>query len=372
MQLIYSTEYHQMLFFSQYKCIAPIYAIPTNTHNSYKMAKSVLIVVMLVIFTYSNFRQVQEDGKCSISTLASPIEVLKIIGDKQLQAVFPNTQTLGIRNVCGEGCSLTHQEFDFIAGPLEWFPEKLTWFLFDPVSGTDARKVPKELQPVLADFIEYLLQNHPVEGDLRVCNKLIPLLTDCETSYHDRFVAAAEKLHKLIEVKATEKYQEELSKVTITTIVAEVEEISKLASVRLANKKLKQTSFTDTPAWCGDDADQFVDKSILVQLLLSDGKFTNWAALNVGAEDTRTPRPVADPQHVITSYVQKVFFVEYILTLFSSKNNFSLFLLVCCLLFLFPSLCSLLSAFIFELNATFTLMFSYSILHMMICLRKDT
>ena len=76
-----------------------------------------------------------ETQKYGISTLSSPVEVLRIIGQTALQDVFVNTELLSLRNVRGEGCSLTHDEWKFVTEELEYFPQELTEFLFDPVSG---------------------------------------------------------------------------------------------------------------------------------------------------------------------------------------------------------------------------------------------
>ena len=121
-------------------------------------------------------RKPQEGGEYGISTLSSPVEILKIIGKQAINNVFSETETLGIRNIRGEGCTLTQEEWVFISKELQYFPIGLTEFLFEPVSGATAKIVPKKIKQVLADFIVWLLLRHPLQGSIRVCNKLIPLL----------------------------------------------------------------------------------------------------------------------------------------------------------------------------------------------------
>lgn len=62
-----------------------------------------------------------------IHTINSPLEILQIFGDD----IFPNFEVLSLRNLCGEGTSLTHEEWSVMAEELEFFPHELANYLLE-------------------------------------------------------------------------------------------------------------------------------------------------------------------------------------------------------------------------------------------------
>lgn len=60
-----------------------------------------------------------------IRTITSPPVILDIFNG----SIFPNTEVLSLRNICGEGVSLSHEEWDAMAKELEFFPSELVDFL---------------------------------------------------------------------------------------------------------------------------------------------------------------------------------------------------------------------------------------------------
>ena len=252
---------------------------------------------------------VRKNGKFFISTLSSPIEVLKIFRPNALKSVFVHTEILGLRNVHGEGCSLTHEEWVFAAKELRYFPPKLTDFLLKHVSGAGARKVPADIMPDLAQFVIWLLCNHPTQGNIRVCNKLIPL---CDSTYHPKFLAEARKLLATIEGEATTKYEELRVGVDLHTLVSSITEIAKKALSNLGQRELKQTSVTGIPKWF-KHADEPVENTILAQLLLCSNGLEHWEALPSTFTMEENPESAADPQQFVISYLKEVFMLEYIL-----------------------------------------------------------
>ena len=44
-----------------------------------------------------------------MGTIKTSIEVLKVFGEDAIRTAFTNTEVLGLRNVFGEGTSLTHE-----------------------------------------------------------------------------------------------------------------------------------------------------------------------------------------------------------------------------------------------------------------------
>jgi len=182
---------------------------------------------------------------------------------------------------------------------------------------TTAREVKPEIQPILADYIEWLLLHHPLQGSLRACHKLITLLKGCDKKYHERFVAAATKLQNLIITAYIEEYNRELAKVTIEELIAKIQVISTQAENLMKAKKveLKQTSLTGVPAWF-KQAGETVEKSILVQLLMRGNQFTDWAAMPSIVGVLEEQKSEGDAQQIIIAYLREVFFAEYILTTF--------------------------------------------------------
>lgn len=65
-----------------------------------------------------------------IHTLNSSLEVLQIFGDS-INSVFPDTEVLSLRNICGEGISLTHEEWDYMTSEIMYFPGELAHFLLE-------------------------------------------------------------------------------------------------------------------------------------------------------------------------------------------------------------------------------------------------
>lgn len=63
------------------------------------------------------------------------MEVLRVFGTAHLRRVFHDAEILSMRNVRGEGCSLTHEDFEFMLKELDYFPAQLVKFLLESVSG---------------------------------------------------------------------------------------------------------------------------------------------------------------------------------------------------------------------------------------------
>ena len=157
-----------------------------------------------------------DDKNYIIDTLSSPVEVLRIIGQNALSTVFVNTEILSLRNIRGEGCSLTHEEWEFMLPVLKCFPEELADFLLTPVSGASAREVPHAIQELMIDFVLTLLKIHPLKGNIKVCHKLIAL---CDLKLHQLAIPAAKILSKAISAFTAEEYKKILAKTDIGLLV---------------------------------------------------------------------------------------------------------------------------------------------------------
>lgn len=80
--------------------------------------KKVVFYVALVLdfFSFSDivfsfFCRKLVDEKYQIGTLESSLELLTIFGET-VEEVFTKTEVLALRNICGEGISLTHEEWE--------------------------------------------------------------------------------------------------------------------------------------------------------------------------------------------------------------------------------------------------------------------
>ena len=77
------------------------------------------------------------------------------------------------------------------------------------------------------------------------------------------------------------------------------------------SKQLRQTLVSGIPPWY-IKADEQVEKSILVQLLLRSTKLTKWLALPDVFSRMKDHQNAADAQQIVISYIENVFLVECI------------------------------------------------------------
>ena len=246
-----------------------------------------------------------------IDTIVSPAEVLDIIGNPSLRSVFDTTEVLSLINMCGEGISVSLEEWSFMYTPLSFFPNRLTSFLFDTETTSGVRGVPPALQPLMIDFVEWMLHNHPLEGNIRICNKLLSLLKQCDSAVHKRITLLAAEVLRQIESKATSVYQQMLTKIDMKDMVSSIHKISESKTHKL--KDLKQTSLTGIPPWY-KNADDLVDQAIIVRLLLHSDGLLDWSLLpTIAAMSSQDPKTATSAQHQIVAFLKNTFFAEYIL-----------------------------------------------------------
>ena len=162
-----------------------------------------------------------------------------------------------------------------------------------------------------------LLDAHPLQGNNQACNKLISL---CDPAYHADIVAAAKRLHTKIEQVTAKQYADELAKTNIHQLTNSIQRLvydceQKLAALvdksGSSSKGLKQTLVSGIPAWY-KNADDCVEKSILVTLLLCSGSLNNWEALPAVFGGFQGSRSAGDAQQIIIEYLQEVFRAECI------------------------------------------------------------
>lgn len=179
-------------------------------------------------------------------------------------------------------------------------------------AGFGANKVPEVLQADLADFVEWLLKHHPLEGNIRLCNKILPL---CNSSFHKQFVDAAAQLHKSIEGQSAVAYNELVQSTNLDLLIAEIDQISLTATTtwqqqssqhKLPDTNIKNNYIVGVPRWY-TRADDVVDNKILAQLLLRCDYFSLW---NEGPDHSTVQNDeadaVVDVQDIIGEHMQKV------------------------------------------------------------------
>jgi len=208
----------------------------------------------------------------------------------------------------GEGCSLTHEEWEFMSKEIFYFSPELTSFLLDPISGGKAKEVPPDMEPELVGFLDWMVTNSPLSGNIRVCNKLLPLLKNTDEKVNTLLTSNAKSLHDRIEEKTAEVYQKMLFECNIKELIQHIQHIDQTKTVKL--KENKQSTLTGVPVWYLD-ADSLVKQTVLVQLLLTSTELTNWEALpQIMPGDDKSTVATDAQQHVV-SFLRGTFFAEF-------------------------------------------------------------
>jgi hypothetical protein len=201
-------------------------------------------------------------------TLLFAVEMLEILGADALRTMFQRVEVLSLRNMCGEGVSLTHKEWKYSAPFLNLFPNRLSEYL---LNGTEDATV----KPILVDFLECLLANHPVSGHLRICNKLLPLLQHSDKGVHDRIKAKAIELQSKISVKRDQVYESFLKTINITELEASIQ---KIATTNTRPDINSQMALTDRPPWY-NSVDSVVESHITTELLMGSTSVIDFSQL---------------------------------------------------------------------------------------------
>jgi hypothetical protein len=248
-----------------------------------------------------------KDGKYTIKHLISPAEVLDIIGKSVIDSVFSNTEVLCLRNVYGEGTSLTHEEWEFMAEHLAYFPSDLTKSMVDHYDHN--RKVAPEIRAVLVKFINWLLTHHPTDKGLRVVNKLVPFIKDSDETVHKLLSGNAYKLHVKIEDLTKAKYMRMLQDCDSDLLFKTINGLVKKVDRERGYRYLKQTELTGEPQWLkGVEYDSTVDPTILVRLFLLSDELLDWT--NLPRTNIQTEKFTAS-SHPIVAYLKTTFPAEF-------------------------------------------------------------
>jgi len=170
------------------------------------------------------------------------------------------------------------------------------------------KEVEPEIKPVLVNFVEWLIEKHPLDKDLRLLNKLVPFLKDGNEQVHKQLASRADALHKALEKKTSSIYTLSLQHCDIVLLVNRIKELTAQVEKEKGITKLKQTELTKIPSWFGDAkyADKDVDPCTLVRLFLQSDELTDFKK-----EDSfRTHSKIGAKTQVI-EYLHKKFFSEF-------------------------------------------------------------
>jgi len=250
----------------------------------------------------------KENGRYNIQTLVSAIEVLKIMGPEAVGSVFADSEVLSLINVCGEGTSLTIQEWEFLLRELVYFPPSLAAGLIDArddnLTHTDKND--------LIDFVQWVLRDHPLQGNIRLVNKLLHFVKNDNELYHKLVKPLAAELHNKIEDRTTEVYMKLLAETDMKNLLKMIGDIDRTQTVKLAENK--QNQLTGIPPWY-KGAEVNVEKSVICRLLLNSSKlndqWTNLPPVPVAVTNNKKKVDSGSVKERVINYLKYSFFVEF-------------------------------------------------------------
>lgn len=190
-----------------------------------------------------------------------------------------------------EGVNFTHEEWAFVGRFLPIFPIRLSEYLLD-------LKNVNSIEPVLVDFIVCLLANHPLSGYIRVCNKLLPLLHNSSSEYHDIITKEAKQLDKRINEKRDALYHTIQQQSPINELQQQVDGI--IAKFNLSSNVgvLSQISLTNIPPWYDYPPEEI--QNIVLQLLMGSTSLVTLEHLyNMIQQTIRKIKPGPSQQLII-------------------------------------------------------------------------
>lgn len=236
--------------------------------------------------------------------------MLKIFGRDSIRKVFQGAQVLSLRNIMGEGLSLTHEEWNILWPELSYFSEDFAKILLEN-TGTDNLEASDALQ-----LVENIFKRHPNEGDSKLCNKLVGIVPSNSNLDHQDICEQARNLY----VQITKEIQDVYAQSTTSS------ELDSLAKAIIAQTKslsidphatLIQPS--NKPSWYRKSRAP-VARNIILQLLFQSNSLEKWENVKDEMPSNRSEMPSnrkrqreeADPQAQVVAHIREVFGYEYI------------------------------------------------------------
>lgn len=192
-----------------------------------------------------------------IGTLKTPVEVLEFF-EMSVANVFQQTEVLSLRNICGEGISLTHGEWDFMAEGLAFFPRDLSAFLLEGC----ASDLTPLLEILLRDFVVWQCYTHPETSNIRLLNKILSLLQDCSPFTYKSIIDSSKTLLLKIEKSIADHYATLVSPDILASANLKIKRIQQNLNPK------KQSDLTGLPKWWNVTVSS-VDELFVAQLLMN-------------------------------------------------------------------------------------------------------
>lgn len=274
-----------------------------------------------LVLTQLKNRTRMSDGKYKVNTLVCVLEVLKVYGKEAIQLVFANTEVLALRNVMGEGVSLTQEEWNILREELGYSSTSLASKLLDGARDDEFT------YGDIVDLVSRVIKRHPLEGNSRICNKLVSFLSTYDTkkqqvrghayaSTDEEIITnEAKALYERITEKTRKVYSKLIKDTDLVSICNQIDEIS--SSLPNLPHGVNQLSVSRQPNWYSS-SEQFVDKTILLQLLFKSDEMSSWQKIESHEKPKHTnnsKRAPFDSHGHIIDHISNNFQAEYILFL---------------------------------------------------------
>lgn len=262
-----------------------------------------------------------------MKTLVCTLEVLKLFGKKVIQQVFATTQVLTLRNMFGEGVSLTHEEWEILWPELVYSSKSFAAQLLE--GGKDFKRneiIDSDISDLVCRIMsikpdptqEPRIHAHPLKGSSRLCNKLLSFVTDQNDSIHSAVVKKACEFYDTITNMTLETYSKLIENVDLQTIADEIDEIIET----LPKVRLNQLLVSPKPSWYPTEEEvkqkstfepsPYVDPTVLLQLIFKSDELHT-----LKGDMTYAPmimkQELTDSQTEVAHHIGKIFTAEYIL-----------------------------------------------------------
>lgn len=224
-----------------------------------------------------------------MNTLVCALAVLKVFRKDAIRRVFANTEVLLLRNLMGEGVSLTHEEWRILYPELMYSSERFTSLLLE--GGTD-----NDYKWDIHDLLLRVMKSHPLEGNSRLCNKLLTFLSDLKAVCFRNPITLIEdfanQLSSNIAEETLKTYNDLIAQVNLTEVGRQINEITQNYLTKLPGC-LSQVSVSGLPKWY-NPSERDVDQSFLLHLLFKIDEISDLEIMF--AKELVKPKHVSEKQ----------------------------------------------------------------------------
>lgn len=168
-----------------------------------------------------------------------------------------------------------------------------------------------EYREDISNLVLLVMENHPLQGNSRLCNKLLSFLSGLKGRFSSS-QSQARRLYSRIIEETSNTYKDLTSKVNLDEVEKQIDEIGKKWLKVLAGG-LKQSSVSGIPKWY-NPSEPFVDQTFHLHLLFKIDEMSDWELL-IEKESMKPnhEREMQCPSDSVIDHIRKYFGVEYIL-----------------------------------------------------------